>query len=75
MPALDESHDERILRILRDAKKCLTAQEVTDEIHKELGSDGIYIVSWVGERLSQLANSKTVQKDGDKYCYQSATQK
>ena len=70
MPALDESNDERILRILRDAQKCLTAQEVTDEMHKELGSGGIYIVSWVEARLSQLAQ---VQKDGDKYCFQSAT--
>jgi repressor of nif and glnA expression len=67
MASLDESHDERILRILRDAKKPLSAQEVTDEIHKQLGSGGIYNVKWVEARLSALTLEAQIENDGDQY--------
>ena len=70
MPSLDESHDERILRILRDAKEGLTAKEVIHRLHNELGGGDSYNLTYVEARLCQLSE---VHKDGDKYCLRSET--
>ena len=54
MPALDESNDDRILRILRDAKKCLSAKQVTEMLHSELGGGVSFTDKFVEDRLAEL---------------------
>jgi hypothetical protein len=65
MPVLDESHDERVLRILRDAKECLTAKQVTDILHGELGGGVSFTEAFVKARLAQLG--EVCEGGGDTY--------
>jgi hypothetical protein len=68
MPVLDESHDERVLRILRDAKECLTAKQVTDILHGELGGGVSFtklllkLVSLNSARSARVAAIHTTSK-------------
>jgi hypothetical protein len=65
MPRLDESHDERILRILRDANECLTAKQVTERLHRELGGGESFNQAFVAGRLAYLA--EVCEPGGDAY--------
>jgi hypothetical protein len=56
MTALDESNDDRILRILRDAKKRLSAREVTEMLHSELGGGVSFTEAFVEARLAELGD-------------------
>lgn len=64
MSAIDESHDERILRILRDAKECLSAEQVAEMLHSELGGGTSFTKKFVEARLAELGE---VCDGGDTY--------
>jgi hypothetical protein len=57
MPPLDESNDDRILRILRDAKKYLSAKQVTKILHDELGGGTSFTEKFVEARLAELGEA------------------
>ena len=65
MPSLDESHDERIQRILREAKECLTAIQVADILNSEWGGGVSFSESFVKARLAQLG--EVCEGGGDRY--------
>ena len=66
MPSLDETHDDKILRILSNAKECLTVKDILKTLHDEQGGGVSYTAEYVESRLSKLPN---VRPNGDKYCY------
>ena len=72
MPPLDESHDDRVLRILREADKCLTPEEVTERMNADVGGTS-YAERFVAHRLDDLARLDRVQKDRDRYCFRAPT--
>jgi hypothetical protein len=71
MPSLDETHDDKILRILSNAKECLTVKDIIKTLHDEQGGGVSYTPAFVESRLSKLMN---VRANGDKYCYCSGHQ-
>jgi len=65
MPDWNETLDDRILRILKDAKECLTATAIKDKLQNEWGGGEAISVKQVTGHLSKLSQ---VRQDGDKYC-------
>jgi hypothetical protein len=67
MRSLNESHGEAILRILHEAKRCMTAGEIAAKLNAE-GQD----FGW-GEALVDAEVSKLPQvyKSSGKYCLKS----
>jgi DUF917 family protein len=64
MKTLDESHGDRIQRILREANKCLTAEEITTKLNDEVGGYS-FTSPFVESLLPKLPH---VYKTEDKFC-------
>jgi len=69
MRSLDESHGQAILRILRDAKRCLTAGEVAAKLNSE-GQDTGWGNALVDAEASKLPELYTF---GGKWCIKNDT--